>query len=582
MKVEYMKFLKRNLIAGLVFAMFVLYACEQVKAHFVWVFSEDGKVKVVFGEGLEPGQEQFLSGLSDMKAFAVVGGKFEPVEFGKQVDGDQGWFEASQDKVGQLVEVTCPYGVFGRGEKTMFLDYSAKYVSMPNTTNQLNASKPSKNLALDIVPSFANGNLTLTAYFKGYPLKGVEIQLENVESESLTRTTDETGQVVLNSSTRYTIRAKHTVAEAGEVDGESFSERRFYCTMVLDTNSLDSQQSEPKSAASHPEENSSNVSLKKVEAGFADFPRGMTSFGATVLDNRIYVIGGKSGRAHSYAKSYQNRNVYCLNLDGSDNQWQIAGENLGLQGLAIVGHAGKVYRIGGLEARNKEGEDQDLHSVNDFVAFDPVEKTWTELPALPEGRSSFDACVAGDHVYVVGGWKMAGEKESVWATDMLRFDLSNSSSKWEKIEAPFSTRALCVRAFQDKLVVIGGIQQAGGPTNAVHVYDMKTGKWSEGPVVPTEGGMKAFGCSAVSIGDHLLVSTYDGGIFQFGKDGKSWTKIHQLDAGRFFHQMLPVGENRFALVGGSHMEHGSHLEVEVFELQKSDSETNGNGKISKR
>ncbi len=46
----------------------------------------------------------------------------------------------------------------------------------------------------------------------------------------------------------------------------------------------------------------------------------------------------------------------------------------------------------------------------------------------------------------------------------------------------------------------------------------------------------------------------------------------QRDAGRFFHQMLPVGETRFALVGGSHMENGSQLEVEVFEVVDGSSE----------
>jgi len=83
--------------------------------------------------------------------------------------------------------------------------------------------------------------------------------------------------------------------------------------------------------------------------------------------------------------------------------------------------------------------------------------------------------------------------------------------------------------------------------------------------------MRAFGCSAVSLGGNLLVSTYGGGIFlliddEKGEDSKAWMKVHQLETGRFFHQMLPVDELKFALVGGSHMEHDSHLEIEVFEI----------------
>lgn len=329
----------------------------------------------------------------------------------------------------------------------------------------------------------------------------------------------------------------------------------------------------PESNAINLVESSIEITVKKIKTDLADFPKGMTSFGATVLGNKIFVVGGKSGRAHSYAKSYQNRDVLCLNLDGSKNQWQSVGENLGLQGLAIIGYEGKIYRIGGLEARNNEGEEQDLHSLSEFVFFDPEENAWQQLPSLPTGRSSFDACVVGSRIYVVGGWNMAGDDDPVWASDMLSFDMSIENGKWESTDVPFRTRAMAVRAHQGKLVVIGGIKEAGGPTSEVHIFDLKTGKWSAGPAVPTSGGMKAFGCSAVSLPSGLFASTHDGGVFLLDVDDNDWRKVHQLESGRFFHQMLPVGEKRFALVGGSHMENGSQLEVEVFEVSSSSAAT---------
>ena len=306
------------------------------------------------------------------------------------------------------------------------------------------------------------------------------------------------------------------------------------------------------------------LTLKPVETEMADFPKGITSFGATVVGNQIYVIGGKSGKAHAYAKSYQNRNIFALATDGSNNEWQTVGENQGLQGLAIVGYGDKVYRIGGLEARNKEGEDDDLHSVVDFKQFDPSTKTWTDLPSLSQGRSSIDACVVGSNVYVVGGWTM-GDDETEWATDMLKFDLANPTGQWEKIDVPFKARALAVEAHNNQLVVVGGIKKEGGPTDEVHVYDLKTNKWSAGPAIPATGRLKAFGCSMASVAGHILVSTYDGGIYQLADDNGSWKKIYQLDDGRFFHQMLPIAKNKFALVGGSNMTTGSRFEIEVFE-----------------
>ncbi len=309
------------------------------------------------------------------------------------------------------------------------------------------------------------------------------------------------------------------------------------------------------------------VTLKKINANCADLPRGMTSFGATVVGDQMFVIGGKSGRAHSYATSYQNRDVLRLSL--TDGKWESISDNLGLQGLAVVSHRGKVYRIGGLEARNSEDQEHDLHSTAEVLQFTPDDQSWKTMPRLPVGRSSFDACVEGDKIYVAGGWTMAGEADSVWAQDMLVLDLSQPNPKWQSITTPFRTRALAVRAHRGKIIVVGGITKDAGPTGEVHLFDPASQQWSTGPEVPTTGGMRAFGCSAVSLAKHFFISTYDGDILRLSDDWGNWQQVGKLETGRFFHQMLPVSQSRFALVGGSHMQHGSNQEIEVFEITDS-------------
>ena len=308
----------------------------------------------------------------------------------------------------------------------------------------------------------------------------------------------------------------------------------------------------------------SNVQLEKVDRGYADFPRGMTSFGATVLDGKVFVAGGKSGRAHHYARSYQNREIFSLDQKGKE--WTTAGETLGLQGLALVAHEGKIIRVGGLEARNEEGEEHELRSIAAVKSYDPESKKWSKLPSMPHGRSSLDACVHKNKIYVVGGWTLSIDEDQEWASDMLVLDLAAEKPEWESIKAPFETRALAARAFKDKLFVIGGID-GKGPTKKVHVFDIAENSWSEGPKVPCEGNLKAFGCSAVSVAGHLLVSTYDGGIYRLNAQQSGWEKVHQLESGRFFHQMVPAGDSCFALVGGSHMKHGSRKEVEVYAVK---------------
>lgn len=542
-------------------ALLTSFLAAPLDAHFIWVYQQDGKVQIVFGEGLEPDQAKFMKGLNDMKVYRVEQGKRALVEFTKQEEDELGWFEGDADKVGQAIDVHCLYGVFGRGDRSMLLDYGAKYVNLASAT----PASPGTELNLDLIPKLENGELTLTAYFRGKPIEGVEVQVEREATFQAELNSTNDGKVPFNPAARYIVRGKYTIAQAGELNGKEYDEQNYYCTLVVDHGLSDYLTSDTTAEASSVA--NAKPKIKKVDLELAAFPKGMTSFGADVVNGKIYIVGGKSGRAHAYAKSYQNQDVFQLATDGSDKDWKTAAKNLGLQGLAVVGYEGKVYRIGGLEARNKEGDEHDLHSVSTFTALDTASGQWSELPPMPSPRSSLDACVAGKHVYVVGGWSM-GEGDTKWAEDMLRFDLNNPAAKWETIPVPFRTRALAIESWKNKLVVIGGIQEAGGTTNGVHVYDIQKGSWQQGPEVPAEGGIKSFGCSCVVVKDRLFVSTYDGGIFALNDDGKKWIKVHQLQEGRFFHQMVPVADDRFALIGGSHMETGSHYQIEVFELEE--------------
>lgn len=572
-----------SLLLMLVLIVAGVSTANQAEAHFVYVYGEDGKAVVVFGEGLDPDEAKFLEGLKAITASTVVGGNPQPVTLEKKTDGDQGWFETPLADLGSTVNVSCPYGVFQRGDVSLLLDYSAKFVRLAGEDLKVSPNKVSPKLALDIVPAWNNGQLKLTVYFKGMPLHEAEVSLISAQSasaEAAEAVTDEVGSVVLTPAMRYVVRAKHTVAEAGEWDGETFSEKRYYCTLVLDVGgeSVD-EDSDSNSVADLDAQSdvspSRRVVIEKMETSFAQFPRGMTSFGAAVVGNQVFVAGGKSGKAHRYARSYQNREIFSLNFDKQD-PWQVAGETLGLQGLAMVAYGNEMIRIGGLEVRNEEGEEQALRSIADVKSFDPQTQKWKTLPSLPQGRSSIDACLHDNKIYVVGGWTMAIGEDSQWASDMLVLDLAQDDPQWNSIPVPFQTRALAVRASGNRLYAIGGIDQSDGPTDRVHVFDVENESWSDGPPVPCEGGMKAFGCSAVVVAGTLLVSTYDGGIY--GLDGQpktdlsastlTWEKLYQLQTGRFFHQMVPVGDSQFAIVGGSHMEHGSRNEVEVFSVVK--------------
>lgn len=303
-----------------------------------------------------------------------------------------------------------------------------------------------------------------------------------------------------------------------------------------------------------------------VDKSLPKLPVGITSFGGAVVGESLYVFGGHCGDAHDYYRSGQNGTLYRLNLKDPQT-WELVDEGTGMQGLAMVQHNGTLYRVGGFEARNKKGEDHDLHSTDLFARFDVESASWISLTPLPEPRSSLDAVVVDDTLYVVGGWTLSGDTETVWREEGLSLDLSKRDAKWQRFTVPFQRRALSLGHRDGKLYVVGGMQKEGGPTSKVQVYDLKSKIWSEGPKLPGDGKMEGFGSSCFDVGGKLVASTYSGSVLVLNSDGNGWDEVHKFNPGRFFHRLLPVSSDSFLLVGGANMGTGKIMDVPVLRLK---------------
>ena len=115
--------------------------------------------------------------------------------------------------------------------------------------------------------------------------------------------------------------------------------------------------------------------------------------------------GGNIGKAHEFNRDCVKGDFFRLKLTGGT----------ALLSVSLVAPEGKIIRIGGMNARNPGGEKNDLHSTAEVMRFDPTTQQWQALPPLPEPRSSHDAVILGDTLYVGGGWKLAGDDaNAVW------------------------------------------------------------------------------------------------------------------------------------------------------------------------
>ncbi|MDX1928749.1 MAG: hypothetical protein SFV81_19625 [Pirellulaceae bacterium] len=310
-----------------------------------------------------------------------------------------------------------------------------------------------------------------------------------------------------------------------------------------------------------------SATVKSTPIQYAPLPFAITSFGAARSGDSLYVYGGHTGDAHSYSNEAQSNKLLRLDL-ASPSKWHEVAEGDRQQGLGMVAYKNKIILVGGFTAKNPEGTPQDLHSQARVRTFDTTTNTWSDLPELPEARSSHDAALIGDTLYVVGGWKMAGKEKTVWHETAWAMDLSAAEPKWVALpNPPFKRRAIATVEHQGKLFVIGGMNDKGGPVKAVSIYDPASKSWSEAPELIGKENMAGFGASGWSVDGRLIVTTYEGDIQQWDDAAKKWNLLGKATDARFFHRLLPIDAKHLIAIGGANMESGKFLDLELISSQ---------------
>lgn len=272
-------------------------------------------------------------------------------------------------------------------------------------------------------------------------------------------------------------------------------------------------------------------------------PRGLTTIGTTVLDGKVYVLGGYFGRPHAYSKRDQSKDFHAYSLD--TGTWEKLPSVGAIQSSVLATDGSYVYRIGGMRARNAADQDEDMHSVNEFARFDPKEGKWQDLAPMSNERSSHQAVIVGSTVYVMGGWELSGGTlDHEWREDMLSCDLSAPSCEWKSEKMPFDTRAMGATVHQGKIYVLGGLTPEGS-SDAVHIYDVESGRWTDGPSLPDDN----LTIRAASWRGRLYANGADGKVYRLTEDGASWEKVGALQFPRMFHQMVATKDGLIALGG---------------------------------
>ena len=138
-----------------------------------------------------------------------------------------------------------------------------------------------------------------------------------------------------------------------------------------------------------------------------DAPSARNSAAAAVIDNKIYVVGGRQ-----MVKGADGRqrpvNVATLEVyDPATGRWEPRAAMPQAQGgLAAAAYDGKLYVFGG---------EQFVPTSKVFAdawVYDPRADRWSALPAMPTPRHGHGAAVVGNRIFLMGG----GEKVGVAAS----------------------------------------------------------------------------------------------------------------------------------------------------------------------
>lgn len=288
---------------------------------------------------------------------------------------------------------------------------------------------------------------------------------------------------------------------------------------------------------------------------YPELPQGVASFGAAVSDGWLYICGGHVGSAHNYSTDDLTNEFWKVNLN-EGGKWQRLAFSPRVQGFALVAHDGYLYRMGGMTATNLKDHQPHIYSTNGVERYDPTLDQWESLTPLPEKRSSFDAVVHQDKIYVIGGWQLGKEDvnlNNAWHSSAYVAELTKEVIEWKRLpDPPAPRRAIAVACAGDHLVVIGGITPDGPTSRDVWLFDLKTNEWSKGPDYPADEGMKGFGSSAFGIRDHVYASASDGQLFALHVPTRTWHATDfKLEKPRFFHRLITAGNEDILFIGGA-------------------------------
>lgn len=215
------------------------------------------------------------------------------------------------------------------------------------------------------------------------------------------------------------------------------------------------------------------------------------AFGAAVLQEQVYAVGGWNGAASQ------------LDLvevfDPAAQEWTVAAPlQIARSQHAVLVVDEQLWVIGGWSAEHG--------LVSAVERFSLAQGAWTTVTHLPTPRREPGVARFQQWLVVAGGFDGSSDADLDGYSDRVEaYDLDHGT--WRRLaNLTVPRRGLALVTVADRLFAIGGYTAEGGFTNVVEEYDATGNRWvrHSWPIVP-----RTWAATAVVDGAILLVGGYN-------------------------------------------------------------------------
>ncbi len=308
----------------------------------------------------------------------------------------------------------------------------------------------------------------------------------------------------------------------------------------------------------------------------ADMPTARSDFSTSVVDGKIFAIGGGVQlKLDEFGDMTLSKvEMYDPETDTWERRTDMPTPRSAVSTSVVDG---KIFAIGGAQMKKIKGyrgwslKSKKLTTVE---MYDPATDTWTQKADMPTPRSYLSTSVMDGKIYAIGGMSSSNEQ---WRLETVEIydPLTDTWAKAKDITHPRSCTAISV--VNGEIYAMGGrgwsgIQNEPDPyLSSVEVFNPKTNQWQKRTEMPAP---KTSHTASIIDGKIYVIGGYVGEgnevknlatIESYDPATDCWTQEPDMLIGKSGHTTEVVDGKIYIFGGSSHFGKDPLTSVEVYD-----------------